>query len=114
MNFTSNSNISDSTATALSGLALSSDDFLLSQVCMLRISSDVDGFGGILGCFQAKDPISVLQTIDNLYRVLISQSNCGPACQIDVKHKALQAKVEDKLVHNSFISFHLSDSLELL
>ena len=100
MNFTNNSNVPDLTTTALSGLTLSSDDFLLAQVRTLRINSDVNGFGGILGSFQAKDPIAALQTIDDLYRVLISQSDYGPARQIDIKHKALQAKVEDKLVQD--------------
>jgi len=100
MNFTSNSDVPDLTTTALSGLTLSSDDFLLSQVQTLRINSDVNGFGGILGSFQAKDPIAALQTINDLYHVLISQSNYGPARQIDIKHKALQAKVEDKLVQD--------------
>jgi len=104
MNFTNNSNVPDLTTTALSGLTLSSDDFLLSQVCTLRINSDVNGFGGILGSFQAKDPIAALQTIDDLCRVLISQSDCGPARQIDIKHKALQAKVEDKLVQDRNLS----------
>jgi len=101
MNFTSNSNVPDLTTTALSGLTLSSDDFLLAQVRTLRINSDVNGFGGILGSFQAKDPIAALQTINDLYRVLISQSDYGPARQIDIKHKALQAKVEDKLVQET-------------
>jgi len=100
MNFTSNSNVPDLTTTALSGLTLSSDDFLLSQVRTLRIDSNVNGFGGILGSFQAEDPIAALQTIDDLHRVLISQSDCGPARQIDMKHKALQAKTEDKLVQD--------------
>ena len=70
MNFTSNSNVPDLTTTTLSGLILSSDDFLLSQVQTLRVNSDVNGFGGILGSFQAKDPIAALQTIDDLYRAL--------------------------------------------
>jgi len=100
MNFTSNSNVPDLTTTALSRLTLLSDDFLLSQVRTLRINSDVNGFGGILGSFQAKDPIAALQTIDDLYRVLISQSDYRPARQINIKHKALQAKVEDKLVQD--------------
>ena len=99
MNFTSTSSIPDLTTAALSGLTTATDDFLLAQVRTLRINSDVNGFGGILGTFQAKDPIEALQGLDDLYRILVSQSDYSPARQTS-GHKALQAKAEDALVQD--------------
>ena len=99
MNFTNNSSIPDLTTAARSGLTTATDDFLLAQVRTLRINSDVNGFGGILGTFQAKDPIEALQGLDDLYHILVSQSDYSPARQPS-SHKALQAKTEDTLVQD--------------
>ena len=49
MNFMINSTVPDLTTVALSGLTLSSNNWLLQRVHTIRINNDVNGFGKALG-----------------------------------------------------------------
>jgi len=83
MNYMSNYSIPDLTAAALSGLTVASDPLLLAQVRNLRIQSDVNGFclppgRGTLS-LPVPDTLEALKMINELYRVLVNQSDYGPA-----------------------------------
>jgi hypothetical protein len=91
MNFMHNENVPDLTTAALSGLVTSSDLLVQQLVRNRRIISDVNGFGDKISN-QKEDPISVLQDIDELYRVLVNQNDYSPARMPSSGSKALQAQ----------------------
>jgi len=83
VNYMSNYSIPDLTTAVLSGLTVASDPLLLAQVRNLRIQSDVNGFclpsgRGTLS-LPVPDALEALKMIDELYRVLVNQSDYGPA-----------------------------------
>jgi len=78
MNFTKEDEVPDLTTSALKGLTSASDLLLCAKVRELRIANDVSGFTGAFG----KTPvnaITALQEIEDLYDVLVSQSDYAPA-----------------------------------
>jgi len=76
--FTKKDEIPDLTTSALKGLTFASDLLLCAKVRELRIANDVSGFTGAF----SKPPvgaITALQQIEDLYDVLVSQSDYAPA-----------------------------------
>ena len=78
MNFTKKDEIPDLTTSALKGLTYASDLLLCAKVRELRIANDVSGFTGAFGGTPV-DAITALQEIEDLYDVLVAQSDYAPA-----------------------------------
>ena len=72
INFMKPDEVPDLLTAALTGLISCSDECIRRKARDLRIDSDV------LGSTQP-DPITVLQSLDDLYRVLVNQKDYGPA-----------------------------------
>lgn len=96
MNYMANYSIPDLTTAALSGLTVASDPLLLAQVRNLRIQSDVNGFSMPTGAALTSGPLDALEAlklVDELYRVLVNQSDYAPARK--PVHKANLATTDD-------------------